>query len=60
MKKYFLQRQNKRPDHVTVIAHRALTLADRSQEKLLRSTNCQVLFSCSVIGSYGPCGNLPL
>ena len=41
--KHFIQRwkntycgvQNKTPDHASVTVHKALTLADRSQEKLL-------------------------
>jgi hypothetical protein len=30
--------KNKTLDHASVIAHKALTLADRSQEKLLKGT----------------------
>jgi hypothetical protein len=52
--------KNKTPRHSSFIARKELTLADRSLEKLLHSTNCQVLLSCSVFGSYGPCANLPL
>jgi hypothetical protein len=52
--------ENKTPDHASVTAQKELTLADQSQEKLLKSTNCQMLLSCTVIGSYGPCANLPL
>jgi hypothetical protein len=52
--------QNKTPDHASVIAQKALMLADRSQEKLLNSTNCQVLLSCAVLAflpTY-PCSQL--
>jgi hypothetical protein len=46
--------QNKAPNHASVTAHGALTLADRSQEKVLKSENCQVLLSCIVLGIYVP------
>jgi len=60
MENYFCGVKNETTDQASVIAHRPMTLADRSQEKLLKSTNCQVLLSCAVIGSYGPCASLHL
>jgi len=43
--------KNENTNHASIIVHRPLTLADRSQEKLLKSTNFQVLLFCAVIGS---------
>jgi len=62
MEMYFPHRKklNITPDHASVTANRALTLADRSQEKLLKSTYYQALLYCAVNGSYGPCAHLPL
>jgi len=60
MENCFLHCTKLKPPHASVLAHRALTLADRTQEKLLKSTNCQVLLSCAVNGSYGPCVNVRL
>jgi hypothetical protein len=51
---------NETPDHASVIAHGALTLADRSKEKLFKSTFCQVFLSCTVLGIYSPCANFTL
>jgi hypothetical protein len=52
--------KDKTPANASVIARKALMLADSSQEKLLNSINCQVLLSCFVFGSYGLFVNLPL
>jgi hypothetical protein len=52
--------KNNTPHHASVIAHKALILADRSQEKSLNSTNYQVLLTCAIFGRYGPFANLPL
>jgi hypothetical protein len=65
--KQFIQRwkitscgvNNKTPDHASVIAHTALTPANRSQKKLLKSSNFQVLLTCATIESYDPRANLP-
>jgi len=42
MENYFLPCTKLKPHSALVLVRRALTLADRSQEKLLKSTDCQV------------------
>ena len=60
MENYFCGVKNETTDQASVIAHRPMTLSGRSQEKPLKSSNCQMLLSCAVIGSYGPCAILNL
>ena len=57
-KKYFLQCKNKTPDHTSVIAHRAVTLADHSQEKLLKNT-LQIVRCCYAALSLGVMTHVP-
>jgi hypothetical protein len=51
--------KNKTPDGAPVIAQSSLTLADRSQEKLLKSINGQLMLSCALIGIFGHVPNHP-
>jgi hypothetical protein len=44
----------------SLTAHKALTLADVSLEKLLKSVSCQELLCGNVSGNYSHFANLPL
>ena len=52
--------KEKIPDHASLTAHKTLTLAYQSVEKLLKSISCHDLLSGKVSESYGHFANLPL